>query len=102
MKALSPEVVLFLQEKIGRLHVNSSDDGSGIDEVITIVFGGPWVWFFELSNDVVRKLTSGHVGMNNLAWRIRYPGLVPQGRYFDSAHRLVVAFAHCPQSCAID
>ncbi|NNE77758.1 MAG: hypothetical protein HKN31_11880 [Pricia sp.] len=97
MKTLSPEIVLFLQEKFGKLHVNSSDDGFGIDEVMTIVSGGPWTWFFELPDNVVGKLTLGHVGLNDLAWRLSYPGLVPHGGYFDAEYGLVVAFAHGPE-----
>lgn len=46
MKAMTPEVMHYLQDKFGKLHVNSSDDGVGIDEVMTIVSGGPWTWFF--------------------------------------------------------
>lgn len=97
MKALSPEITVFLQEKFGKLHVNSSDNGVGIDEVMTIVSGGPWTWFFVLPNDVVAKLTLGHVGLDDLGWRISYPGLVPHGGYFDAAYGLVVAFAHGPE-----
>ncbi len=41
MKAMTPEVMHYLQDKFGKLHVNSSDDGGvGIDEVMTIVSGG--------------------------------------------------------------
>ncbi|RSC92815.1 hypothetical protein EI424_13525 [Tenacibaculum singaporense] len=97
MKALSPEVTVFLQDKFGKLHVNSSDNGMGIDEVMTIVSGGPWTWFFVLPNNVVGKLTLGHVGINDLGWRISYPGLGPHGGYLDAEYGLVVAFAHGPE-----
>lgn len=97
MKALSPEVTVFLQDKFGKLHVNSTDSGMGIDEVMTIVSGGPWTWFFVLPDNVVGKLTLGHVKIDGLGWRISYPGLGPHGGFLDAEYGLVVAFAHGPQ-----
>lgn len=97
MKTLTPEVTAYLQEKFGKLHVNSSDNGVGIEEVMTIVSGGPWTWFFALPNDVVGKLTLGHVGLDDQAWRISYPGLVVHGAYLDAEYGLVVAYAHGPE-----
>lgn len=97
MKALSPEVTVFLQDKFGKLHVNSNDVGMGIDEVMTIVSGGPWTWFFVLPDNVVGKLTLGHVKIDGLGWRISYPGLGPHGGFFDAEYGLVVAFAHGPE-----
>ena len=97
MKALSPEVTVFLQDKFGKLHVNSTDKGTGIDEVMTVVSGGPWTWFFVLPNNVVGKLTLGHVKINGLGWRISYPGIRPHGGFMDAEYGLVVAFAHGPE-----
>ena len=97
MKAMTPEIMHYLQEKFGKLHVNSSNAGVGIDEVMTIVSGGSWTWFFVLPNDVVGKLTLGYVGLDSQAWRISYPGLVPHGGYLDSDFGLVVAYAHGPK-----
>ncbi len=97
MKALSPELTVFLQEKFGKLHVNSTDRGMGIDEVMTIVSGGPWTWFFVLPDNVVGKLTLGHVKTEGLGWRLSYPGLGPHGGFLDSEYGLVVAFAHGPE-----
>jgi len=97
MNALSPEVTVFLQDKFGKLHVNSTDSGMGIDEVMTIVSGGPWTWFFVLPNNVVGKLTLGHVKIDGLGWRISYPGISPHGGFLDSEYGLVVAFAHGPE-----
>ncbi len=96
MKSLSPEMTVYLQEKFGKLHVNSSEDGVGIDEVMTIVSGGPYTWFFVLPGNVVGKLTFGHVGKSGHAWRVSYPGLVPHGGFFDAEYGLVVAYAHGP------
>ncbi len=98
MKALSPQVEAQLQVKFGKLHVNSSDDGTGIDEVMTIVSGGPWTWFFLLPDDVVGKLTLGHVGLEGPGWRLSYPGLGPHGGFLDCEYGLVVAYAHGPKS----
>lgn len=98
MKALTTEVKEYLQVKFGKLHVNSAENGEGIDEVMTIVAGGPWVWFFVLPDDVVGKLTLGHVGLQGKGWRISYPGLVPHGGYLDPEHGLVVAYAHGPEN----
>lgn len=97
MKALDPKTTAYLQEKFGKLHVNSSDAGVGIDEVMTIVSGGPYTWFFVFKNGVVGKLRLGIVSGNRPAWRISYPGLVPHGGFFDAPQGLVVAFAHGPE-----
>ncbi len=98
MKAMTPEVISYLQEKFGKLHVNSADNGMGIDEVMTIVSGGPWTWFFLISENVIGKLTLGHVGLDGQAWRISYPGLVPHGGFLDPEYGLVVAYAHGPKN----
>jgi hypothetical protein len=83
MMTLSPEIKVYLQNKFGKLHVNSADGGVGIDEVMTLVSGGPYIWFFVLPNNVVVKLTFGHVSKSGHAWRISYPGLVPHGAFLD-------------------
>ena len=97
MMALDHETTVSLQHKFGKLHVNSSEAGVGIDEVMTIVSGGPYTWFFVFENDVVGKLRFGEVTENDQAWRISYPGLVPHGGYFDAPNGLVVAYAHGPK-----
>lgn len=97
MKALDHETTLFLQRKFGKLHVNSSEAGVGIDEVMTIVSGGPYTWFFVFADEVVGKLRFGKVHEDGRAWRISYPGLVPHGGYFDAPNGLVVAYAHGPK-----
>ena len=98
MKAMTTEVKYYLQKKFGKLHVNSSESGVGIDEVMTIVSGGPWTWFFLLPDNVIGKLTLARVGLETNAWRISYPGLVPHGGYLDSDYGLVVAYAHGPKN----
>ena len=98
MKALSPSVMRQLQVKFGKLHVNSADSGEGIDEVMSIVSGGPWTWFFVLADGVIGKLTLGHVGLDGPGWRISYPGLGPHGGFLDPEYGLVVAYAHGPET----
>jgi len=98
MRRLTPEVMQFLQGKFGKLHVNSAEDGMGIDEVMSLVSGGPWVWFFVLPDDVVAKLTLGHVALEGPGWRISYPGLVPHGAFLGPEYGLIVAHAHGPES----
>ena len=98
MKAMTPETIVYLQEKFGKLHVNSADDGTGIDEVMTIVSGGPWTWFFVLPENVIGKLTLGNVDLDGQAWRISYPGLVPHGGFLDADYGLIVAYAHGPEN----
>lgn len=98
MNAMTPQVKAFLQEKFGKLHVNSADNGAGIDEVMTIVSGGPWTWFFLLTDNVIGKLTLGYVGLDGRAWRISYPGLGPHGGFLDAEYGLVVAYAHGPKN----
>ena len=97
MKALDREMSAFLQKKFGKLHVNRSEAGVGIDEVMTIVSGGPYTWFFVFEDNVVGKLHFGKVHEDGKAWRISYPGLVAHGGYFDAPHGLVVAHAHGPR-----
>ena len=98
MNAMTTDIKHYLQKKFGKLHVNSSDAGVGIDEVMTIVSGGSWTWFFVLPDNVVGKLTLGYVGLDSKAWRISYPGLVSHGGYLDSDYGLVVAYAHGPKN----
>ena len=97
MMSMTEETKHYLQHKFGKLHVNSSEKGQGIDEVMTIISGGHWTWFFVLADGVVGKLTLGYVDEDSKAWRISYPGIVAHGGFFDSAHGLVVAYAHGPE-----
>lgn len=97
MKAMTPDLMYYLQKKFGALHVNSAENGVGIDEVMTIVSGGAWTWFFVLPDNTTAKLTLGYVPADGQAWRISYPGLVPHGGFFDAPYGLVVAYAHGPE-----
>ena len=97
MKAPDPATVVRLQHQFGRLHVDHAKSGAGMDEVMTIVCGGPHTCFFTLPGDVVGKLRLRRVGPGDPAWRLSDPGLVPHGGYFDAADGIVLAHAHGPR-----
>ncbi|MBY6059544.1 hypothetical protein [Leisingera daeponensis] len=97
MNAMDADTRVWVHGKFSPLHVNHTEEGIGIDEVMTIVSGGPWVWFFELPEDVIGKLTLGYVGLDGQAWRISYPGIKPHGGFLDPEYGLVVAYAHGPE-----
>ncbi|MGW4983811.1 hypothetical protein [Streptomyces mirabilis] len=87
----------FVQERFGRLHVNTTDDGVGIDEVMTVVSGGPFTWFYRLPDGVVAKLSVPAVNTGEAAWRVSYPGKRPHGAFLDAEHGLIVAYTHGPE-----
>ncbi|KGM28653.1 hypothetical protein [Photorhabdus akhurstii] len=97
MKAISVEARKTVLEKFGKLHVNSSEDGMGIDEVMTVVAGGPWTWFFRLPAGEIAKLSIGRVETGDPAWRLSYPGLGMHAGFLDAKDGLLVAFAHGPK-----
>ena len=101
MNAMDADTRVWVHRKFGPLHINHSNEGVGIDEVMTIVSGGPWVWFFELPGDVIGKLTLGYVGLDGEAWRISYPGIRPHGGFLNPEFGLVVAYAHGPEEFTI-
>lgn len=98
MKALTPAVRKEVLNKYGRLHVNTSDNGMGIDEVMTVVSGGPFTWMFVLPDGVLARLTVGYVGPNSEAVRLSYPGLGMHAGYMDPQQGLIVAYAHGPKT----
>ncbi|WP_421535908.1 hypothetical protein [Priestia sp. D3YE.R1] len=98
MQAMNEEVQSAVLNKYGRLHVNSSDDGTGIDEVMTVVSGGPFTWMFTLPDGVVSRLTVDTVGLDDQAVRLSYPGLGMHAGYMSPKKGLIVAFAHGPES----
>lgn len=101
MKAMSPEVQNFVLNKYGRLHVNTSDTGLGIDEVMTVITGGPFTWMFLLPDGVLARLTVEFIGENDDAVRLSYPGIRMHAGYMDAKEGLVVAFAHGPDNFEI-
>ncbi|MFI1213017.1 hypothetical protein ACH4UV_36175 [Streptomyces sp. NPDC020802] len=97
MQSMDADAKHFVQARFGRLHVNTTDEGVGIDEVMTVVSGGPMTWFYRLPDGVVVKLTVPAVETGEAAWRISYPGKRPHGAFLDAEHGLIVAYAHGPE-----
>lgn len=96
LKAMQPQDRLHARNKFGRLHVNSTDDGVGVDEVMTLVAGGPWKWYFLLSDKTVVELEMSRVESGGRGWRLSYPGLTPHGGDFYAADGLCVAYITGP------
>lgn len=101
MKALTPDMRKWVLNRYGRLHVNTSDDGAGIDEVMTVVSGGPFTWVFVLPDGVLARLTVYAIDPNGPAVRLSYPGLGMHAGYMDPPNGLIVAYAHGPESFVI-
>ncbi|ALF90371.1 MULTISPECIES: hypothetical protein [Ralstonia solanacearum species complex] len=101
MQALTPELRAWVLNRYGRLHVNTSDNGAGIDEVMTVVSGGPFTWVFVLPDGVLARLTVAPIEPDGPAVRLSYPGLGMHAGYMDPSHGLIVAYAHGPETFAI-
>jgi hypothetical protein len=101
MKALTHEMRNWALNRYGRLHVNTSDAGTGIDEVMTVVSGGPFTWMFVLPDGVLARLTVDTIEPDGPAVRLSYPGLGMHAGYMDPQQGLIVAFAHGPASFVI-
>ncbi|MBL4623584.1 MAG: hypothetical protein JKY42_00310 [Flavobacteriales bacterium] len=98
MKAMSPQDHIYVQNKFGKLHVNSTDSGEGVDEVMTLVSGGPWTWYFLLKDNVVAKLSLSRIQSNGQGWRLSYPGLTPHGAYMNAEDGVVIAYITGPKT----
>ncbi|GFE77294.1 hypothetical protein [Novosphingobium sp. TCA1] len=97
MKAMTAQQQSDVLRRFGRLHVNIADDGVAMDEVMTVVAGGPFTWMFVLPDGVVTRLTVDRVGPNDPALRLSYPGLGMHAGYMDPPDGLVIAFGHGPK-----
>lgn len=98
LKSMGPEDRINARNKFARLHVNSNDDGVGVDEVMTLVAGGPWTWYFLLSNNVVVELHMSRVEPAEAkGWQLSYPGLTPHGGYFHAEDGLCIAYITGPK-----
>jgi len=98
MKAMSLQDYIYVQNKFGKLHVNSADSGEGVDEVMMLVSGGPWTWYFLLKDNVVAKLSLGRIQPNGQGWGLSYPGLTPHGAYMDAEDGVVIAHITGPKT----
>lgn len=84
--------------KYGRMHVNSAEDGTDIDEVMTVVSGGPFRWGFTLKDGSIARFQIDKVGLQDKAVRISYHGLGMHAGLMDAKQGLLVAFAHGPRA----
>lgn len=87
----------MVRRKFGRLHVNSTDDGVGVDEVMTLVSGGPFTWFFMLQDQSVAKLEIDRLESAK-GLRLSYPGLTPHGALMNGKDGIVVAHITGPKT----
>ncbi|SJZ56137.1 hypothetical protein SAMN02745126_01631 [Enhydrobacter aerosaccus] len=98
MKAIPAGVLPVALSKYGKLHVNTSDSGVGLDELMTVVSGGPWIWFFRLPDNEIVKLSVGPVRVEGKAFRISYAGLVPHAAFLSAPYGLTIAYATGPKN----
>lgn len=98
MKAIPEDFRPIAKAKYGKFHVNTSDEGVGLDELMTVVSGGPWVWFFRLADGELVKLTVGPLRPDGKAIRVSYAGLVPHAAFIAAPHGLTVAHAIGPKT----
>lgn len=97
LKAMQSQDRINARDKFARLHVNSTDDGVGVDEVMTLVAGGPWTWYFLLRDSAVVELQMSRVEPSVRGWRLSYPGLTPHGGHFHAEDGLCIAYITGPQ-----
>jgi len=105
LKEMGPQGQVDAQLKFGRFHFNSTATGQGVDEVMTLISGGPWTWFFANVRDgEMMKLSLGYVQRSLGAIRLSYPGLNPHGAFMqsipsanDSEGGLCIAQIHGPR-----
>ncbi len=98
MKAMSAQDHINAENKFGKLHINKADNGVGVDEVMTLISGGPWTWFFLLEENVVVKLSLSSIPLKGSGWRISYPGTVPHGAFMDAQEGICVAYITGPET----
>lgn len=97
MKALDEKTHKAVLEKYGRMHVNSADDGTDVDEVMTVVNGGPFRWGFTLKDGSIVRFQVEKVSLNDKAVRVSYFGLGMHAGIMDARQGLIVAFGHGPK-----
>ncbi len=97
MKAMSHADKIWALGKFSKLHVNTDPNGVGVDEVMSLVSGGPWTWFFLLPGNVTGKLMISEIGPGEAGWRLSYPGSRPHGGFLNSEHGIVVAHVIGPK-----
>ncbi|VWC54664.1 hypothetical protein BLA18110_00122 [Burkholderia lata] len=98
MKALDNATHKAVLEKYGRMHVNSADDGTDIDEVMTVVSGGPFRWAFTLKDGSIARFQVEKVNLGEKAVRVSYHGLGMHAGIMDARQGLIVAYGHGPKA----
>ncbi|MFS4580447.1 hypothetical protein [Phaeobacter sp. C3_T13_0] len=98
LRSMGTQDRLGARNKFARLHVNSTDDGMGVDEVMTLPSGGPWTWYFQIEDGVTVELHMAKIAPGDKAWRLKYPGLTPHGAYFHSEVGLCIAYITGPET----
>ncbi len=97
LRAMGPNDRLGARNKFGPLHVNSTDELMGVDEVMTLAVGGAWTWYFQVGDQAV-ELHMSRVNPGDKGWRLTYPGLTPHGAYFHSTEGLCIAYITGPET----
>lgn len=97
MKALDAPTHKAVLEKYGRMHVNSADDGTDVDEVMTVVSGGPFRWGFTLKDGSIARFQVEKLNLGDKAVRVSYHGLGMHAGLMDSKQGLIVAYGHGPE-----
>lgn len=93
-----PETRGEVYRKFALLHVNSTPESVGVDEVMQLVAGGPFTWFFRNPDPElgVMMLTIPAVAAGSPGFRVCYPGLTPHGAFLSPAAGLIVAYITGP------
>ncbi|UBX49288.1 hypothetical protein LDO51_00180 [Providencia alcalifaciens] len=97
MKSADAEARKFILDKYGRLHVNSSEDGVAIDEVMTVLSGGPFRWGFTLKDGTVIRFQVNTINIHDKAVRVSYSGMGMHAGIIDASNGLMLAYAHGPK-----
>lgn len=97
LQGMTPEMKHHALTRFSRLHTNVAKDGTGVDEVMTFVAGGPFTHFFTLPDGVVARVNMAAITADGDALRLSYEGLTPHAALMNAHHGLIVAFAHGPE-----
>lgn len=98
---LNDEARKTVLEKYGRLHVNSADDGTDLDEVMTVVSGGTFRWAFTLKDGSVARLDVAPISPNDKAVRVAYHGLGMHAGIIDAQKGLLIGYGFGPDRFTI-
>lgn len=101
MKTVDQKVRNEVVKKFSKLHFNTSNEGIGIDELMTVITGGPFTLFFVLPDQVVSKLTIMEIGVEDKAVRLSYPGIRIHGGFMTAKTGLTIGYAHGPKNFAV-